>query len=411
MIKNQDTFFSVWRNLVIRNVILYHLKLYKKCRRKSFKDIKQFREYKKREYIEKLILEPQNNNQDYRVIREKDIPYSVKHLKLYSIIGIESFVSNNHFNLIKLYIDCISVVNRFTVGLLPLSILELSLLNYKFEIDEIGILPCNLKRFEVLFKEDHYYYLYSNSNIQQKKYLPIEVGCIPESVEHIYYTGFYFFSSLKEGVLPKNLKSIEFSKSFDQTLVPGLLPNSLESIKFGWYFTNKKEPLTKGMLPDSLKSIIFRSFFNTKIEDGALPTSLKYLRFGRCYEHPLTPNTLPLNLESLTLGHKYDTQIPLGILSKLNSLKTLVLGSCYNSIIIPSSLPNSLTFLKFSIKYNQSIDIDSVLPKSLKTLVFNENTLTYNSLIKILHSNKNNTISKKKNIYNLPSIVTININR
>ena len=136
------------------------------------------------------------------------------------------------------------------------------------------------------------------------------------------------------------------------------------SIIFNWNFDKKIEP---NSLPINLRTLTFGNNFNQKIELNSLPINLTTLTFGLFFNQKIDAYSLPEKLTTLMFGCYFNQKIEPNSLPK--NLTTLTFGRHFNQKIEPNILPDNLTSLTFGHYFNQIIEPNS-LPKNLTTLTF-----------------------------------------
>ncbi len=131
----------------------------------------------------------------------------------------------------------------------------------------------------------------------------IQMNMFPENLEYLVIKP-SFMDIMKHGLLPRNLKKLEFDldeDDFDITFEEGLLPPTLEWLNIactmGCYYSF--EP---GGLPEGLKTLILCDCEDgpAKFTEGILPSTLENLYLNYCYEHELDIHLFPPSLKYIT---------------------------------------------------------------------------------------------------------------
>ncbi|KAN0042392.1 hypothetical protein ACTFIV_004956 [Dictyostelium citrinum] len=382
-------FFKVWKNIVIRNEIIRHIRLFKEHNGlKQFYRLINYKEYKNKEYITNMTigikesitvnllppyLEKLNFYAQNGQIKANSIPSTVKELSFNgsfnSAIGLSTIPKNveslqfefgENFNqeihldtLPKLQLEYLKLGVSFNKLLkpnfLPKSLTHLILSNdFNYPIDIKDVLPdCgNLLTLNLGADFDR----------------PLKNHPLPYSITHLVLSS-SFDQHLLPGILPQSLRRLEFGKDFNRPIGIGVLPDKqLESIQFGYSFNQQIRPQT---LPKSLKELKFGFSFNQILLENSIPNQLISLEFGGSFSKSIN-NLLPISLESLKLGYNWSLSISTETFSYLTSLHSLEFGYKFKGFFPPSSLPDSLTFLKFACSNNKLQQ--SSIPKSVKTL-------------------------------------------
>ncbi|EGC40559.1 hypothetical protein DICPUDRAFT_73924 [Dictyostelium purpureum] len=143
------------------------------------------------------------------------------------------------------------------------------------------------------------------------------------------------------------------------------------------------KPIEAGDIPETVTSVKFGNNYTQPIDiKSALPSGVTLFEY-RNFNQPLTPNTLPPNIKSLTLGMDQEicegtfpdslTFLSLYKFNKtisgpnlFNSVVNLHLTS-YNQLLKAGDLPKTLETLNLNI-YNQPLE-PNALPPNLKTLI------------------------------------------
>lgn len=254
---------------------------------------------------------------------------------------------------------------------------------------------------------------------------PFDLKCLPKSLEKLNLDISAGFNQQMEG-LPPNLKSLNISSSSFTHNLDGILPSTLEELSlFKYHGTLDNFP--KGLkslsinilctptidirymyrleklaildrvsiyvgnkLPESLKFLHLGTLYNYPLYDQQLPKNLSHLIIASTFNNtmvlrnldklkileidhdvigqfsqPIELDTLPKNLESLTMRCEYNLPIKPYVLP--STLKYLDISGSFNQPFEKGSLPNNLKTLKFRCNFNHPLELD-VLPKSLESL-------------------------------------------
>ncbi|KAM9966619.1 hypothetical protein ACTFIR_006839 [Dictyostelium discoideum] len=432
---NDELFFKIWRCVIIKNEILFHLRLYNKHLKQRFNlNFENILKYKFKSYLNKIVFSSLDEI-PFEKINFETLPYGISDIKIKN--HDENISLSTIFNetSIPTSVHTIKFCNNIKLdkaNLLPSSITSIKFgksFNGKIAI---GILPNGIKKIK--FGENY------NE--------PLEVGSLPSTLTSIKF-GHSFNQSLNENWLPTNIKSLKFGNNFQQPIYDDInylqkslkslilpidykveninskLISSLSSTKFSndslEYFYNSNSNLilfnsnsipksiTKlkfdkrfnqiiklNQISNNVKSIIFGKYFNSLIQvNSTLSLNLSSIEFGKNFNCPFNFETLenvktikfgnlfmqslknchfPPNLTSLTFGNSFNSEIPSGYFLDL-PLKVLVFGKFFNKLMYDKSLPSTLT----SLDLGSSIFLKFQLPQ-LQSLIMGKG---YNGTLKI----------------------------
>lgn len=185
-------------------------------------------------------------------------------------------------------------------GILPDNIRELTL-GWSFDqLIEPGNLPKNLEILDLGYYDQ-----------------PLDADTLPKNLVHLEIIAFYSHQLM--GVLPKNLKSLNFANSYGRIcalgkkhveLIPGLIPDSVQ--KLGFMDPGFDQDLER-LLPPGLTELTFgrvqeRDYVKPLIKSNGncfLPLTLKKMVFKyENYEYRRRADILK-RIESLNFGQKY----------------------------------------------------------------------------------------------------------
>ncbi|KAN0040006.1 hypothetical protein ACTA71_011888 [Dictyostelium dimigraforme] len=377
--KNDILFFKIWKNKIIRNEIIHHLKIYNihSIKLNPFNGKKEFEEYKFNSYLlylDLILLENEHldigtipldsclkeltvrqffNCGNDLLIKENSLPKSITSIDI-------SRCNFNQTNLNKIFGDSITHLylgvgfnQSLGGGWLPRNLQHLEIHSMTFNQDiKIGNLPETL----TILRLNHYY---------DGK---IEAGSIPSKVLNLHYKydSNYNKSSFNQYCfIPKYMTSLEFDYEFNQPIIAGTIPKNITSIKFGNQFNSE---IQENSLPISVGSITFGHGFNQPINNAnILPPNLTKLEFGYHFDQSIDPNHFPTSITSLKFGENFNRDLSESLFKKLYCLNVLEVGSYFKRIITPNSLPDSLKQLSLGDRYNHKITINT-LPTSLEVL-------------------------------------------
>ncbi len=140
------------------------------------------------------------------------------------------------------------------------------------------------------------------------------------------------FNEIVNGLLPKNLKYLEFGDSFDKEV--NNLPEKVKHLTFGVMFNQPVD-----MLPKSISHLTFGQNFDRLVDN--LPKNLTHLTFGAYFDKIV--NKLPDHLTHLTFGYWFDQPV--------------------------NNLPSKIKHLTFGRRFDKPVD---KLPKKIAHLTVND---------------------------------------
>ncbi|KAK5575726.1 hypothetical protein RB653_006860 [Dictyostelium firmibasis] len=296
--KNSLLFFKIWRNCVLKGLILKHLIMFNLL---SFQvDERSFSQIfiqENKQYIKSTIIEIDDKNDSDKKITNL--------INLMESIKLDQIKYKVH-DLLKLTTTTTTITNSLKI-------------------------------------KDYLNNLLPNQNIKIFSNLTtLEFGSL-------------FNQPLKKNILPISLKNLKFGYNFNQAINKKVLPKSLEKIGFGFYFNQSIK-----YLPDSIKEIKFLepSRFNQIINSNELPSSITKLSLPRAYNTSLINGILPNTIIKLKVTNlktnatyryfKILQHLKLKLYNKNGNLSSLsdqlskLLNT--NSKIIPPSVTNLSIF-------------------------------------------------------------------
>jgi hypothetical protein len=373
---NENSFFMVFRNVYLLNVIYGHVR----CFKKYYKFSSTYTEFSRtsfevKSYISELILS--NNSGSPRSIfipkllsdqilvddpklssgipsgtsLRKLIPKSVKSLTLMDLKS-DFDLSNAIPNSVTiLYLFCFNqpLINNIPNSITKLCIAAPTTLN-------AGDIPYSVTSLE----------LYNSNNLKFKP------GGIPNSVLKLKLTSFN--QKLEPGIIPNSVLNLHL-EDFDRKLKPGDIPHSVLFLKLNRF--NKQ--LKPNDIPISVTDINLESY-SMQLKQGDLPNSIKYLTITSPLIRSIIPNSITsLNItctQQLSPGEIPNSvtdleltaiQLQLNVGDIPNSVTKLHLAS-YEHIFKPGDIPNSVKVLTFS-DYRFLLKTDDI-PNSVESLKF-----------------------------------------
>ncbi|KAM9957632.1 hypothetical protein ACTFIW_012598 [Dictyostelium discoideum] len=379
IINKEEIFFKIWRNISIRNEILYHLRLYNIYLNNEieFYGFSRILNYKYKNYLNKIKVTKCHS------FSGEILPYGITEIS---------------FDFLKL--------SSFDENTIPTSIYTINF-GIRCEFDKINVIPNSVKtiKFRDLERE------------------PLKIGILPSSLTCIEFNNEYN-QPIQSGVLPSTIKSIKFGNSFNQSIKGDWIPQNIESLKFGKEFMQPIQDINQ-YLPKSITSLILPIRylnepinFNWKLSHQSsndlifyydlnkslilnktkpkliehnnnnnnnnnnndnnklnllrkplniIPNDVRLIEFGYNFNCSIQMNTLPLNLISIKFSFSFDKVFDF---SGLINLTTLELGDSFNKPIQKLKFPPNLTCLSFGEIFNQFLPVGCFLDLPLKSLKF-----------------------------------------
>ncbi|KAN0033493.1 hypothetical protein ACTA71_007180 [Dictyostelium dimigraforme] len=348
---NNQIFFSIWRNIFLRNEILFHLRLFNKHINSqislSYKEIKDYRFHS---YLDKIQLLG-----DCDEINEP-LPGGITEIKFMTLLKLSKFK-----NIIPTSTHTIIFDDFYNS---PLD-------------DSIGILPSSITSITFGFSFD------------QK----IPMHFLPDNLQTLIFIGQYN-QILEEDVLPSTITSIQFGYSFNQSLNGNWLPRNIKALKFGEEFSQPVEDINN-FLPKSLTSLILPFKYNSSPVDFKMDGSLLEVASTTTTTTTTSSSSNNQNLEYL---FKSKNNI-LTTDSIPNYITKLQFDNFFDQIIKPNLIPNSVISIKFGTIFNSSIETNS-LPSNLNSIIFGGNC--FNQKFDFSDLEKLETIIFKHYGFNIP---------
>ncbi|KAM9970588.1 hypothetical protein ACTFIR_002449 [Dictyostelium discoideum] len=350
-------FLKVWRNIVIREIILYHLRLFKRNYIFKINNVKGFNNKKNKYYVQKIEI-------NFNVELKEDI-FS-KYLNLTFLKFSNKFNKSIDNLTLTNNIKFIEFGNSFNQSLKPLD--QLFQPNNSLESIKFG----NNFNQKLIFNN-------SNNNIENQSILfthfkTLKFGIyfnkplfnIPNSIINLEFgrefNQDFSFSSNNGGGdggdgEQSNLKCLKFVGRFNKILKVGQLPLSLKILYLSDQFNMK---LFKGMLPEGLEELYFQSSYNQELKPNeSIPSTVKLIKLSYSFNQELSVGVFPPNIETIIFGELFSKPIKIGIIP--GSVKNLKLPKIYKTYLTNLPQPPAIS------------ELYSIPPNSYKNLSFYEN--------------------------------------
>ncbi|KAN0040262.1 hypothetical protein ACTA71_012152 [Dictyostelium dimigraforme] len=396
---NDRLFFSIWKNVYLRKLILNHVKMYlmNKIPRSFnvYQDIDfQIKNHQNSEYLESIILINSKNNKNdddngqpnfeisLKSIKENvetlfvncsnrlslidrgkepilnEIPKSITRLKF-----CEQFMINNWDQLFK---NVYFTLTSLELGMMPYyikpnsippNLLKLKIGNLQNN-SLVGVLPRKLEYLLLGFIGNIGVYDLPSSLSELILYgyrKPFQIDVLPKQLKILNLPNYN--QEFEMNVLPPNLKELILGQDYIKEIKDNVLPITLKTL----VINNSKwcQPLTPNLLPDSLTYLEILGYQNLP---NNLPRKLNYLNLGKSFNQPLGKRGLVgslFNALTFNYNNNYDsTTIP-------PNVKSLIMPA-FNQRIYANELPTSLTYLEIT---GFTELFPHCLPKQLKVLI------------------------------------------
>ncbi|KAN0031296.1 hypothetical protein ACTA71_010385 [Dictyostelium dimigraforme] len=363
---NYDKFLIIWRNITIKNEILYHLRIYNIHSNTIF-EIGEISIYKYGSYLERIKIEM---NEFYIRKEVQTIPYGIKEIEIicYSVEQLSIFVENpipSSVHTVKF--KGLKCINDFSF--LPSSVETIQFCNNHNQPFKVGDLPSTITSIE-----------FGNSFNQslQGDWLPSAIksirfgDCFIQPIEEFYQ---FLPKSLTALILPnwyrdENLQQqFNFTPSFNENQEFSIPP----LISFRTRFSDRNFSLNSNSIPKAVTILKFTYRFSQTIEANRIPCSVKTIVFGHCFDSKIKENSLPINLSTIKFGSNFNQSFDF---SSLVNLSTLIFGDKFNQPLEDCKFPPNLKYLTFGKQFKNPIPSGYFLEIPLENLDFNCNTPT-----------------------------------
>ncbi|KAM9960358.1 hypothetical protein ACTFIW_009492 [Dictyostelium discoideum] len=433
---NDKLFFSIWRNIFLKNNIFVQLNLLKNYKKVSIQTLENLKNQKYKKYIEKIVYYSDDNILDENILLEYDILKTIKFIhqgfELISPsvlpIGLKKLIfpikSNSLIHNFKDNETC-------SFSLFPSSVTDVINVYAK---DPIISIPSNIKRI---------HFRSISQNALNKSDFTSGGGSGGVGGNSITELGFYIDEitiKLNFGMIPFGLiKRLHMeTMSLDFNILPislthlkldirlEIVINNVSYFSFGKLkklelISKNKIEIHNNMFPESLTHLKMGSP-SIRLGQKSLPSGLLFLMVTDTIQGMNNNNWLPLSLKTLIVkGHPktgwYGYHFSSLTIQHVNLPPKLVhlqfddkgFGSGDNQILTPGCIPRSLTYLNFGSNFNQEIYKDA-LPNLVEinfgsrfNRYLDPGVLPINSLKKLILSTDFN---KKLEIGSLPDSIT-----
>eukprot|EP00434_Breviolum_minutum_P031859 symbB.v1.2.028176.t1/scaffold2915.1/size67295/1 len=211
---------------------------------------------------------------------------------------------------------------------------------------------------------------------------------LPEELQSVTF-GTHFNQSLQHMTWPATLQSVTFGEEFNQSLDNVTWPAALQSVTFGQNFNQNlhnvtwpaglqsvtfgkefNQSLDNVTWPAGLQSVTFGTYFNESLDNVTWPAGLQALTFGRLFDHRLDNVTWPAGLQSVTFGTHFNQS--LDNVTWPAGLQILAFGTYFNQSLQNVTWPAGLQSVTFGTYFNQSLQ-NVTWPAGLASLTFGQN--------------------------------------
>ncbi|EAL73110.1 hypothetical protein DDB_G0269042 [Dictyostelium discoideum AX4] len=379
---NYSLFQKVWGNIVIRNEILFHLRLYNSHWGKEIcLSLKEVFQYKYKNYLDNLQLKERkfekkkNHQKEPNKDNDDDDEEDDEPLEKFPQSNIRSLYLNEEYDLFYKKMIPPSVTSGISKGMFGDNITSLSFSGPFFN-EELSCvwIPKYLKllKLDIGFQKDIKKGQLPNTLVSLLLHPDykgvIMLDSIPESVTTLAYN-FNSHSnrdSLSCKKIPFSTTTLVLDDDFNQPIRVGDIPQNITNLSFGKSFSSSIGP---NSLPKSTR-ILSLGKFKDSVDHNILQENLISIDFGEYFNRPLFSNMFSFSksITTIIFGKSFTQQIAPGVFNHLNHLKTLKFGDHFNSRILKNELPESLTLLDLG-GYNIPLDI-GMFPTSLISLTF-----------------------------------------
>ncbi|KAM9955868.1 hypothetical protein ACTFIW_002074 [Dictyostelium discoideum] len=435
-IDNSFLFFKIWRNNYLKYTILENLGLYEKVfnEKREF-TVESLLNYEYREWLTSIciidstsslrkgiipsqVLTLQIGGKFKSMVEEGALGESLTKLTLNTDIGLENFqIGSIPITLKKIFINSNEILSEHSVKVLRNSFIETiefgPFFDEPFKSDQF---PTSLTSMIFNFKFNQPLHLIEwPINVKRIIFgneFNSELINLPEDLEYLQF-GRNFNQPIDDSQLQclcPNLLTLKMGLNFNKSLNPYSLSESLTELDLGCDWNH---PIPLNLLPQELKILRLSNKFNYPIEESTLPTSLQVLIFGDDWNQPLNYSTVLsslISLNSITFGKSFNRLILPSILPL--SLKSITFGESFNQTLYYNSIPQTVEHIEFGISFDQELiqlykndikkeeDLISILPISLKSIIFGQNFNNGNKSIKADTFPKNVTLIEFGSTFN-----------
>jgi len=300
------------------------------------------------------------------------LPSSIDHLAVYGLdndIGIDQLSDDNTQCSSAFKLHQLSQNDTLFFGSLPKSIKYLKLFNFNsfYSTSHILLGPYIKTIFTSLDidpnfisiddRETNHFGVEDADNGSNSNHLSDSQSLIvDESITlHINITENIFIRP--NTFFGNNIKSLYFTKEFNQVILSGTIPSSVETLVFGDHYN---QPIECNVLPKSLTCLVFGRRFKQPLFN-IIPQSVKKLKFKNGYYHKDLLDWIPKSITNLTIGSRirYDFR------HRHREIRFQEANdNCYK--LKASSIPSTIT--KLYIGERQVLDSPKLLPPSITDL-------------------------------------------
>ncbi|KAN0033358.1 hypothetical protein ACTA71_002783 [Dictyostelium dimigraforme] len=424
---NDNSFFLVWRNVFLRNLIIKEIVFFNNFRRVDFKI---------------------NTNKEYQYWL--DYPYKRYLKRVYFYIGGKKKINNLQRVLSILEslpenIDTVEIensaycpsLNMFKPGFIPRSVTSLEFVGSFYSSFSKDSIHSNIKSLilndQITFKNVPFIQCLegnestssasttsaaSVTSTSASKGTAVSTTSLTTSASKTSASttsasltsaastevGLSSLTSISDDIKSNKLIYLDFGfknksgySSFHKYGIKKL-PNNLKQLLFQDFYNEK---LIKGFLPNGLISLTFGDDFNTDIGKGCLPSSITFLKFGYNFNCIIEKDTLPNELKILMFGELFNRTLNTECFLNTTKLEEIHFGREYEKPFNKYTFPQSLKKLIFAndCKFNHPLEVED-LPPLLETLILGEHC--FRSQIKSLPTTlKHLSINCDQSIRNL----------
>ncbi|KAM9964564.1 hypothetical protein ACTFIW_004334 [Dictyostelium discoideum] len=353
---NSMLFEKVWKNIYIKNNILFHLRLYNiHLNRKLYMTYDSLLNYKYSSYINSIEYDyNERENLSFGLL-----PSNLEELEFQYEFSATLY-ENSIPNTVKTIIFSESFNQALNKNIIPQSVTSIKL-GDEFDQPFINKRSTNCKEEEDDDDDN------DEGTVNKESW-------IPEGIKHLEFgNGFSQDIKISDQLYSKNsLKSLILEHDYGGVIEYGAIPNSVTTLSREFNSEmNSRDFNAKKDIGGSITSIQFDNCFNQVITPNQFSNNIFSIKFGNDFNQelhsPLETTVLPKNLTSLTMGSSYDKEFNENSLPK--QLKVLILGNRFNRKLNKEMIPSTLESIKFGAKFNQTLPNDLFLHTNLKSLV------------------------------------------
>ncbi|EAL70367.1 hypothetical protein DDB_G0274949 [Dictyostelium discoideum AX4] len=264
---NYILFKKIWGNMVIRDQILFHLRIYNNHNNSFDIGINNFSTYKYRNYFNNIRLFDLNGYENQRYSNWYPMPQIAENIEM----------------------DCSDII--LVDHWIPDTCKSITLIDFDQQLTR-NMIGNSLTSID--FSDEF------NQSLSDTNGIPL----LPRTLKSLTF-GKSFQHSIHRDELPPSLTSLILDPNYQGIILYGSIPKSVTTLDYSFDSKRGTNKLDSTSIPGGTTSLEFDSFFNQTIEKGMIPHNVTSLIF-KSGNHKLEPNSLPISIKTLHLGRNKD---------------------------------------------------------------------------------------------------------